>query len=98
MEDQVIFCFGALNQVFVLLGQALSSMSGRKYCYQCLAVIKFNLEPLYTPNSPLAETSVNLDYFDLSDPRRALFEELLRTVQDCRFYLEEILYLSQKAK
>ena len=79
-----------LHFIYLLLLQSLVALTNDNPCPDCLSSIRFKLNPLYWPDQTL---EYGLEkYFNPTSLKSLLFENLLRTIHNCRFYLEESLY------
>ena len=86
------------QEVLILLHQALVALSHRRYCNFCLSISAGRISPLYRPESSLTHTTLNLDYFNFDPERLTLFEKLLRTIHDTRYFLEVAFFIIQEHK
>ena len=84
-------------ELFILLHLALAALTNRNYCTVCLSISGKRLCSLYRPELSLEKKcAVNLSYFRFDQGRHKLFERLLRTIFDARYFLEEALFLIQQ--
>ena len=78
-----------VDTIVLLLIQCLKALTDRHYCQHCLSTIQYKLNPFYWPHKPL---EYGLEkYFSTDSLKMKLFENMLRTIHDCRFYLEEVV-------
>ena len=88
--------WSTFHGLFILLHQALIALTSRCYCTVCLSISGNRICSLYTPELSLDKCAVNLSYFKFDPARHKLFEKLLRTIFDTRYFLEEALFLLQE--
>ena len=82
-------------EVFTLLGQSLVALTDGVYCEICLSNIHWKMDCLYKPGGDLGWHLTTEDDMSL---RSQLFQGLLKTVKDVRFFLEEALMKIQRAE
>ena len=83
-----------IDTISLLMIHCLRALTDRHYCQYCLFSIQYKLNPLYWPHLPL---EYGLEkYFPLESSKKKLFENLLRTIHDCRFFLEEAVFRIQE--
>ena len=90
--------WSVFQELFILLHQALVALKDQQYCPRCLSLSLGRISPLYLPGSPLTDTVLNLDYFNFDTERLTLFEKLIRTIHDTRYFLEVVLFIIQEHK